>query len=90
MYSIELIPDMNHCIETVTRNKYSELARELLTCGEACTERQDKLEMLRFFLDTADFRQLRADSEKHLLKGKKVIFTVYFECTIPRYDMTVI
>ena len=55
--------------------------------GDAETE--EKLETLRLFLETADFRKLRAESEKHLAEGKSVRFTVYFEDGVLRCEMQV-
>ena len=35
------------------------------------------MEILRVFLETANFKKLRAESEKRLIEGKKVKFMVH-------------
>jgi len=37
------------------------------------------LELLRTFLESADFRKLRQQSEEYLLKGQKIKFILYRE-----------
>ena len=86
---IELVPDLEHCIETLARKKHTELTQLLLTKEVNNTESEEKLETLRLFLETADFRKLRAESEKHLAKGESVRFSVYLECGVPKCEMYV-
>ena len=50
----------------------------------------EKAETLRLFLETADFKKLRAESEKQLIEGKTVLFTVYLEGRASKYEMHVI
>jgi len=73
----ELVPDLDHCIETVAKKKHAELVQILLESKTGNSEMEEKLETLRLFLETADFRKLRAESEKQLMEGKSVRFTVY-------------
>jgi hypothetical protein len=40
-------------------------------------------------LETADFKKLRAESERHLAEGKSVRFTVYLEDGVPGCQMQV-
>jgi len=40
-------------------------------------------------LETADFKKLRAESEKYLAEGKIVRFTVYLENGVPGCQMQV-
>lgn len=89
MLKIELVPDLEHCIETIARRKHAELAQMLLGNEVEDTEKEEKLEILRLFLETADFRKLRAESEKHLAEGENVRFTVYLEDCILKYEMDV-
>ena len=90
MLKIELLPDLSHCIETVARRKHAELSHRLLGSEAGNAEAEDKLEILRLFLKTADFRKLRSESEKQLIEGKNVRFTVYLEARALRYEMHVI
>lgn len=89
MFMIELTPDLSSCIETVTKREYNNTLRTLMTTTSHDEKIRDKAELLRLFLETADFRKLRAESEKHLLNGKKVKFTVSLEDERLRYEMQV-
>lgn len=86
MAEIELFPDLSHCIETVARKEYEELARRLLT-GESGAELEDRLALLREFLETADFRELRRQSEEYLLQNRKVKFLLFRERGRLKYKM---
>ena len=89
MLQIELVPDLNHCIETVAKRKHAELVQQLLAPEGDSKELQEKLEILRLFLETANFRQLRSESERQLMGGKGVRFSVYLEKGMPKYEMYV-
>ncbi len=67
MLKVELVPNLSHCIETVAKRKYAELVPKLLASGEGNKELQEKLEILRSFLEITDFRKLREESEKQLM-----------------------
>lgn len=79
MVQIELIPDLSHCIETVARKEYENLAKSYLQSGKGGSEFEAKIELLRMFLESADFRELRQRSEEYLLKGQKIKFILYME-----------
>ena len=51
-------------------------------------ELEEKLEILRLFLETADFKQLRAESEKRFMEGRKIKFVVYLDNDV-KYEMQV-
>ena len=87
MDQIELVPDLSHCIETVARREYENLARNYLQSGKGDSELGEKIELLRSFLESADFRKLREQSEGYLLKGQKVKFVLYRERGKARYKM---
>ena len=89
MSMIELTPDLSSCIETVARREYNDVTRTLMTTTSPDETLVEKAEVLKLFLETTDFRKLRAESEKHLLDGKKVKFLVYREGELPRYEMQV-
>lgn len=89
MLRVELVPDLTHCIETVARNEYRETMAKLLAAGESDEDLQQKLELLRVFLETTDFRRLRRESEKYLTEGKRVKFVVYLQEGNVRYDQQV-
>jgi hypothetical protein len=79
MVQIELIPDLSNCIETVARKEYENLVRSYLQAGESDSEFEDKVELIRAFLESADFRKLRQQSEVYLLKGQNIKFILYRE-----------
>jgi len=86
MLRIDLVPSLDSCIETVARREYQE-AKARLLAGEADEELQQRVELLRMFLETMDFRKLRKQSEVHLAAGKRVKFTVYLHKGRPQYRL---
>lgn len=89
MLKIELVPDLEHCVETLARKKHAEITRLLLGNDAGDPETGEKLEILRLFLETAEFRKLRAESEKHLADGKHVRFLVYLEGNVLKCEMQI-
>lgn len=89
MLKIELIPDLTHCIETVAKREHAEVMKQLLASGRANKELREKLEVLRLFLETADFKKLRSESEKQLTEGRAVRFVVYLDDGVPKYEIHV-
>ena len=89
MLKIELVPDLTHCIETVAKREHAEVLKQLLVPGQANKELQEKLEVLRLFLETADFKKLRSESEKQLMEGRTVQFVVYLQDGVPKYEIHV-
>jgi hypothetical protein len=86
---IELVPTLDLCIEGTARREYLKSADEYLQRGKKDVKLEDKIELLIMFLETTDFRKLRAESEKHLIEGKKVKFILTSEKGKPRYEMKV-
>lgn len=86
---IELIPDLFNCIEKVTKSEYEATLRQLLMGRGRSEELQERLELLRIFLETVDLKRLRQESEKLLLEGRTVKFVFYLENESPKYDMRV-
>jgi hypothetical protein len=89
MLKIELVPDLDHCIETVARKEYNEAVHQLLSEKTASDELKEKEEILRLFLETADFKKLRAESEPHLLQGEQVRFIIHLKDGVAKYDMNI-
>jgi hypothetical protein len=89
MLKIELVPDLERCIETTAKRKYAELTQVLIGNKSSDREIEEKLEILRLFLETADFYKLRSESETYLIKGRNVRFTIYLEDNVPRSEMIV-
>jgi hypothetical protein len=84
----QLRPDLSRCIETVAREEYEHGLRRLLA-DEGDEHLAERTELLRLFLETADFRELRSQSELHLLEGKEVTFVVYMHEGTIKYDLQV-
>ena len=89
MVRIELVPDLSHCVETVAKKEHRETMEKLLATGEGSKELQERIELMRIFLETMDFKKLRRESEKHLIEGRKVKFVVYLEEGTPKYELQV-
>ncbi|MBN1367373.1 MAG: hypothetical protein JW967_05560 [Dehalococcoidales bacterium] len=86
---IELVPNLEHCIETVARKKHAELTKMLLVSEMVEPETEERLLTLGLFLNKADFKKLRAESEKHLARGDEVRFIIYLNKGVPRWEMHV-
>jgi hypothetical protein len=84
----QLRPNLEHCVETVAREEYERGVRSLLA-GEDDERVAERTELLRLFLETADFSDLRRRSERHLLEGKEVVFTVYMKEGGVKYSLDV-
>jgi len=89
MLQIELVPDLDHCIETVAKREHAAVLRQLLAPGKGNKKLEEKLEILRLFLERVDFKQLRAESERHLMEGRRVKFVVYLDNGVPKHEMRI-
>ena len=86
---IELIPTLSRCIETVAKREYWKNVDESLRNRKANRKLEERIELLRSFLESADFGALRRRSEKHLVDGKRVKFTLSIKDGKQRCEMTV-
>ena len=77
MVQIELVPDLSHCIETVAKREYQNLVGSYLQAGKGGSEFEEKVELLHTFLESADFKKLRKESEGYLLEGQSIKFILY-------------
>lgn len=89
MVHVELLPDLDHCIETTARKEHSKIVGQLLVSVKDKEKLSERVEILRVFLETADFKKLRLESEKRLLDGKNVKFVIYLENGVSKYEMKV-
>ena len=89
MLEIELVPDLSNCIETVTKNEYRESVSRYLQAGKRDGQLEERIELLRAFLESANFKELRKESEKHLVAGRDVRFVLRSEGGEPRCEMKV-
>jgi len=83
---IILEPNLSRCIETMARDEFQRSTRLLLE-GESRPGLAERTELLRLFLETADFRELRRLSEPLLAEGRRVTFTVYEDAGAARYRL---
>jgi len=58
--------------------------------GQKDKKLEDRIELLKAFLESVDFKKLRSDSERHLVQGKKVRFAIRWKEGKPSYEMVVI
>jgi hypothetical protein len=72
----------------VAREEYRQGLR-LLLAGEGDEQLAGRTELLSRFLETADFGDLRRQSERHLLDGKQVTFWLYTDRGAVRYRMEI-
>jgi len=87
MLNVTLVPSLSHCIETTAKKEYSDTLKQVFT-GNIDGNSQ-KLELLKNFLETADFKKLRAESEVYMAKGDHVQFLLYTENGLPKFEMQV-
>ena len=79
MVCIELKPNLSNCIETLSKKEYERTLNLLLKEGRVDEELGKRLEVLRLFLESTDFGQLRGQYERYLTEGKEVAFLIYPE-----------
>ena len=85
---IELEPELDACVEAQAKRLHNQISSRLLKEGEN-EELEAKLELLRLFLESADFPELRRQSEPHLVDGKRVKFTLRLEEGKAEYEMKI-
>ena len=87
---IVLTPTVSHCIETVAKREYWKNVNTYLKKRKGNKRLEEKIELLRSFLETADFSNLRKQSEEHILNRKQVQFIVSVKNKNLLYEMTVV
>ncbi|HUL36689.1 MAG TPA: hypothetical protein VLW47_03320 [Thermodesulfobacteriota bacterium] len=89
MVPIELKPNLSRCIETLSKKEYERTLNLLLEKGPIDEELGERLEVLRLFLESTDFSQLRSQYEAYLTEGKKVTFLIYSDEGKSAYNLIV-
>jgi len=79
MVCIELKPNVSSCIETLSKKEYERTLNLLLKEGRVNEELGERLEVLRLFLESADFGHFRSQYGGYLKEGRKVTFLIYPE-----------
>ena len=90
MDDIELFPSLSHCIETTARDEFWNTVNQYMEGGQEGNKLGEKIELLKAFLESMDFKKLRSLSERHLLKGKQVKFVISWKDGKLGYEMVVI
>jgi len=89
MICVELFPSLSHCIETVAKEEYWSSVNKFMEDEQEDKELQQRIELLKAFLESMDFKKLRRESESYLIQGKTVKFIIYWKENKPSYDMVV-
>ena len=79
MMPIEFRPTLSQCVETLAKREYRESLQGYMASTENSEALAEKIELLRLFLESADFSKLRAESEKWLSAGRGVKFILRLE-----------
>jgi hypothetical protein len=90
MYDIELFPSLSHCIETTAREEYLNSVNQYMKGGQEDKKLEERIDLLKSFLESMDFKKLRSQSERYLIEGKKVKFVISWKEGEPNYEMVVI
>ncbi len=86
---VKLGPTIKSCIETTAKREYWKRVHEYLKIGREDKKLEERIELLREFLETANFAELRNQSEKHLIDGKRVTFKLSIKKGETTYEMIV-
>ncbi len=86
---IKLEPSLSSCIETVANREYKKVLNILLKRDQEDEQMEEKLELLKLFLESADFDHLRSLSDKFLLKGERVEFILKSTNNPPKYEIEI-
>lgn len=89
MNIVELSPSFSHCIEATARDEFGNVSRTMIQGASDSDVLEERFELLKAFLETADFKKLRCESEKYLIQGKSVKFEIYWQEGHLAYDMLV-
>ena len=89
MLNIELVPTLSRCVETVAKKEYDDAVRQILASAEHNRRLCEMVKLLKSFLETADFKKLRAESERYLVEGRSVKFVIYTEGGVLKYEMLI-
>jgi len=89
MDGVELFPSLSHCIETTAREEFWNSVNQYMENGQEDKKLEEKIELLKAFLESMDFKKLRSQSERHLAEGKQVKFVISWKEGKPSYEMMV-
>ncbi|HOD75101.1 MAG TPA: hypothetical protein PKJ17_03675 [Syntrophorhabdaceae bacterium] len=90
MMEIKLEPSLTHCIETTAKREYERVLGQLLKGKEEDSQLAEELELLRIFLESADFGQLRSRCDDSLTAGKGVEARLTSSSSAPGYEIEIV
>jgi len=90
MTQMFLEPELSACIQTQARREYDRILKELLESGDGDEESEQRIELLRKFLESVDFNKLRSEYEPYLVEGKRIQFTLTSSSNDIEYKFKVI
>jgi hypothetical protein len=90
MDDIELIPSLSHCIETTAREEFWNSVNQYMKGEQKDKKLEERIELLKSFLESVDFKKLRSQSERYIVEGKQVKFVISWKEGKPNYEMVVI
>ncbi len=90
MDGIGLFPSLSHCIETAAREEFWNSVNQYMESGQEDKKLEEKIELLKTFLESVDFKKLRSQSERYLVESKQVKFIISWKEGKPSYEMVVI
>jgi len=76
MDGVELFPSLSHCIETTAREEFWNSVNQYMEGGQEDKKLEERIKLLKAFLESMDFKKLRSQSERHLIEGKQVKFVI--------------
>ena len=86
---IELYPTLSHCIETAAREEFWNSVSSYMEGRQEDRKLGEKVELLKAFLESMDFKKLRRESERLLIEGKMVKFIIHWKEGKLGYEMVV-
>ena len=66
------------------------MVNQNMESGREDKELEEKIELLKAFLESMDFKKLRSQSEGYLVEGKQVKFVISWKEGKPSYEILVI
>lgn len=90
MMEIKLEPSLTHCIETTAKREYERVLGRLLKGKEEDSQLAEELELLRTFLESADFGELRSHCDDSLTAGKRVEVRLTSSNSAPGYEIEIV
>ena len=89
MDCVELFPSLSHCVETTAKEEFWNSVNQYMESSREDKKLEEKIELLKAFLESADFKKLRSQSERYLVEGKKVKFVICQKEEGLKYEMVV-